>query len=64
MAEVKEFPDICDVQIITMICIDYRSVYVGWKRKASGNKNVLVCIYLKRGRTHRLLLVKVLFKVV
>ena len=41
----NEFPDIYDVQIFTMICINYRSVNVGRERKASANKEVLVCIY-------------------
>ena len=41
----NEFPDIYDVQICTMICIIYRSVNVGRERKASANKEVLVCIY-------------------
>ena len=50
------------VQIFTMICITYRSVNVGRERKASANKNVLVCIYLKRGRTHRSIHLKGLCK--
>jgi len=47
-----------------MICITYRSLNVGQERKAYTIKNVLVCIDLKRGRTHQLIYVKGLFKVV
>ena len=34
----NEFPDIYDVQIFTMICINERSVDVGRERKAYANK--------------------------
>ena len=40
-----EFPDIYDVQLITMICINYRFVNIGRERRASANKYVLVYIY-------------------
>jgi len=62
--EIAEFPDIYDVQIDTMICINYRSVNVRRERKASANTAVLVCTYLKQGRTHRVIRVKGIFKVV
>jgi len=45
LPKLNEFIDINDVQIFTMICINYRSMGVGRKLKAYANKNVLVCIY-------------------
>jgi len=46
MLKLNEFLDIYDVQIFTMICINYKSVNVCRSgAKASANKNVLVCIY-------------------
>jgi len=46
MPKLNEFLDIYDVQIFTMMCINYKSVDDGRERKASANKNVLVWIYL------------------
>ena len=61
MPKLNEFPDIYDVQTITMICINYRFVNVGRERKASAN---CVGLYLlKQGLTRRLIHVKGLFKV-
>ena len=54
-AKLNEVPDIYDVQILTMKCINYRSVNVGRERNVSTNKYVLVCTYYKRGHTHRLI---------
>jgi len=45
LTKLNEFPDIYDVQIFTLKCINYRSVNVEQERKASANKRVLVCIY-------------------
>ena len=63
MPKLNEFPDIYDVQIYTVVCINYRSVNVGRERKASANKGFGLYI-LEQGRTHRLIHVKGLFKVV
>ena len=38
LPKLNEFIDINDVQIFTMICINYRSVGVGRKLKAYANK--------------------------
>ena len=45
LPKLNEFPDIYDIQIFTMICINNRSVNAVWEQKGSANKNVLVCIY-------------------
>jgi len=42
----------------------YRSMNVGREPKATANKHVFVCIYFKQGRSHRLIHVKGIFKVV
>jgi len=50
MPKLNEFPDIRDVQIFTMICINNSSMNVERERKASANKKnciVLYCIYIK-----------------
>jgi len=60
-AEIVEVEQV--FRTFTMICINYRSVHVGQERKVSANKNVLVCFYYKRGRTHRLIHVKGLYVV-
>ena len=44
----NEFPEIYDVQILTVICIHYWSVNVWRERKASVNKKLLICIYYNK----------------
>ena len=48
LLKLNEFPDIYDVQIITMVCINYRFVNVVRERRASANKNDLVYIYYNK----------------
>jgi len=42
LPNLNQFPDIYDVQIFTMICMNYRSVNVGLERKRPESKMCLI----------------------